>query len=188
MTIHRRLLARPAVVLAVVVVALLALSACGEAGQPAASPSPTPSSRLGMASSPTAPEQDESSSGTGEALIRILDPWARPSAQAGEMSTSAVYLVIRNQGQETDRLLHAESDVAETVELHRTTMDGGMMKMEPVQAIEVPAGSDVELKPGGLHIMLIGLKRDLEVGDRVTVTLRFERAGEMEVVAEVRQP
>jgi copper(I)-binding protein len=160
----------PALVLLVLGVALWTIG-CGGIGAPGASPTPAESVQQAAGSS-----------------IRIEDPWARPATMMEGKSVSAVYMVIRNEGGQADRLIRAESDVAETVELHETKMEGGMMKMEPVQGIDVPAGGQVELKPGGLHVMLIGLKRELAVGDRLTATLHFERAGVVTLEAEVRQP
>jgi len=156
---------------ALTVMMVLWVAACTGTAQPSASPTPAQATQQSAGSS-----------------IRIEDPWARPATMMEGRSVSAVYMVIHNEGAQTDRLVRAESDVSEVVELHQTKMEGGMMKMEPVQAIDVPAGSQVELKPGGLHVMLIGLKRELAVGDRLTVTLYFERAGDLQVQAEVRQP
>jgi copper(I)-binding protein len=102
--------------------------------------------------------------------------------------TSAVYMIIRNDGRDPDRLTAASTDVARAVELHETRLDGGVMRMAQVPAIEVPAGGRVELKPGGYHVMLIGLQRELKAGERFPVTLRFEKSGSVTVEAEVRQP
>jgi copper(I)-binding protein len=67
-------------------------------------------------------------------------------------------------------------------------MGGGMMTMKPVTSIEIPAGETVELKPGGYHIMLLDVKKVLAVGDTIEVTLTFEKAGEVQATAEVREP
>jgi copper(I)-binding protein len=183
-----------AVEVALALAILLALAACGEANAPAAPPTRF-AATAHSATAPTEPAQVTSTgtetpaSGVGaEETIRIVDPWARAAIQMGGTPTSAVYLIIRNEGEEADRLLGAESDAAQTVELHQSKMEGGTMKMEPVQAIDIPPGGQVELKPGGLHIMLIGLKRDLPAGERLTLVLHFERSGDIEVEAEVRQP
>jgi copper(I)-binding protein len=183
-----------AVEVALALAILLALAACGEANAPAAPPTRF-AATAHSATAPTEPAQVTSTgtetpaSGVGaEETIRIVDPWARPATMMEGKSVSAVYMVIRNEGGQADRLIRAESDVAETVELHETKMEGGTMKMEPVQAIDIPPGGQVELKPGGLHVMLIGLKRELAVGDRLTVTLYFEQAGVVTLEAEVRQP
>jgi hypothetical protein len=67
-------------------------------------------------------------------------------------------------------------------------MVNGVMEMRPIEAIDVPAKSSVTLRPGGLHVMLIGLKNDLKVGDVVRLTLRFEKSGTMKLEAAVREP
>jgi hypothetical protein len=98
----------------------------------------------------------------------------------------AAYLTLANTGSSDDRLLSVTADVAQMAELHETKEQGGMMEMSPVEFITVPANGQVELKPGGLHIMLMGLSAPLDTGDQVTLTLKFERAGEITVAAEVR--
>jgi hypothetical protein len=98
----------------------------------------------------------------------------------------AVYVTLSNSGSKPDALVSASTDVAQTAELHETTRDGGVMKMRPVKAIPVPAGGKTELKPGGYHIMLMGLKQDLKPGEKVAVTLKFEHGGETRVEAPVK--
>jgi copper(I)-binding protein len=138
--------------------------------------------------------------------IRIEKAWARPgvatamkpSATPGGMQggmemkatsgNSAVYMVIHNDGPVGDRLVGAVADVTKTVELHQTKMEGGMAQMMPVAGIDVPARGMVELKPGGLHVMLIGLKRDLKAGDKFAVTLKFQKSGEVKLTVGVRAP
>lgn len=100
---------------------------------------------------------------------------------------SAIYMTIRNPGEQADRLIKAESDAAKVVEMHNVAEKNGAMAMFPVKAIEVPAYGEATLKPGSFHIMLIDLTRDLNVGESVTVTLTFEQAGPMTVTAEVRE-
>jgi hypothetical protein len=99
----------------------------------------------------------------------------------------AAYLVISNDTNTADRLLSATAEVATSVELHETKMEGGLMSMSPVTAIEIPANGQVELKPGGYHLMLIGLTRELTVGESVTLVLTFEKAGEITVTANVQE-
>jgi copper(I)-binding protein len=94
---------------------------------------------------------------------------------------------IHNAQPQADRLVAAGTDVAQTVELHETRMEGGMHRMQQVPSIEVPAGGKVELRPGGLHVMLIRLTTPLRVGDRFPLILRFERAGRLTVEVEVRE-
>lgn len=110
--------------------------------------------------------------------IEVQDPWARASLKG---RTGAAYMTLLNPTDTPDRLLKAASDVAETVELHAHLHEGGVMRMRPVQAIEVHPGEPAVLAPGGLHIMLIGLTRDLRQGETIRLTLTFEMAGEMTV-------
>ena len=136
--------------------------------------------------------------------IRVDDVWARPakpmastSDQAAEkqtrthqsMATSAVYMKLVNEGRESDRLVRASADVAETVEIHESRMEGDVMKMQHLpDGLEIPSRGEVELKPGGYHVMLIGVKGDLQVGDRFPVVLTFETNETLTVEAEVREP
>lgn len=120
--------------------------------------------------------------GGGEAQIEVQQAWARPAA-AG--SNSAAYMVLVNRGGAADRLLRAECQAARAVELHESMMHGDMMQMQPVAAIDVPAGGRAELKPGGLHIMLIDLQQELTAGQTLTLTLIFEKAGAVTVQAAV---
>jgi copper(I)-binding protein len=85
-----------------------------------------------------------------------------------------------------DKLLGASSEVAGRVELHTMEMEGDVMRMREVGTIEVPAGKTVELKPGGLHIMFMDLKKPLANGSSFPLTLRFEKAGEMKINVQVQ--
>lgn len=134
--------------------------------------------------------------GSAQSRIRIEGVWARPGIAAGEggghmqpgpmAGTSAIYMVIHNDGADPDRLTAAEADVARAVELHQTTIEAGVSRMHQVPHIAVPARGKVELRPGGYHVMLIGLRRDLKVGDRFPATLIFERAGRLQLTVEVK--
>jgi periplasmic copper chaperone A len=126
-----------------------------------------------------------------EAPIRLEKPWVRrapamPDTRPGAESNAGGYVTIVNRGPSPDALVGATADVAERVELHETRNMAGMMMMEPVAKVEVAAGARVELKPGSYHLMLIGLKRALQPGQTVTLTLRFERAGALTTHAAVR--
>jgi periplasmic copper chaperone A len=132
---------------------------------------------------------------SGGASIIVSDPWARASSAMA--SAGAAYLTIENTGSAADALIGASSPAATTVEVHETVVmgspapgasgDSGMMGMQPVKRLEIPAGGTVELKPGSYHIMLIGLKQDLKVGDSIEITLTFEKVGEIKVTATVRE-
>jgi hypothetical protein len=117
--------------------------------------------------------------------ITVSDAWARTSPMMDR--AGAAYMILQNSGAAEDKLLSAESDVAQTIELHETKEMNGMMSMSPVPNIPVPAGGKTELKPGGLHVMLIGLNRELKAGDKVQLTLNFEKAGKVPVTAEVKE-
>jgi len=132
---------------------------------------------------------------SGSASILVADPWARASSAMA--SAGAAYMKIENTGSAADALIGASSPAATTAEVHETLAmgspapgasgDGGMMGMQPIARLEIPAGGSVELKPGSYHIMLIGLKHDLKPGDTIEITLKFERVGEIKVTATVRE-
>jgi periplasmic copper chaperone A len=118
--------------------------------------------------------------------LRVSEAWARPSFTGG---SSAVYLIIDNPNVENESLLNASSPIAEFVELHQSMQDhSGMMVMDEQESIDVPGQSRVPLEPGGFHIMLIHLVQDLNPGDTIPVTLYFQNFGEIEVMAQVREP
>ena len=118
--------------------------------------------------------------------LRIMHPWTRATAAAG--GSGGGYLVIRNTGSQPDRLLRAESLSAKTMELHTMSMEQGVMRMRPVQDIPIPAGGEVKLEPGGLHVMFLDTKVRFEQGRKVPVRLVFERAGSIDVEFEVQAP
>lgn len=108
--------------------------------------------------------------------ITVSDAWARETTPA--QKAGGGFMTIDNAGDRPDRLLSATAGVADKVELHTVSMDGGVMRMRPVAGgIAIPARGKVDLRPGSFHIMLIGLKAPLRPGESVPVTLRFSRAG-----------
>ncbi|MBC7993150.1 MAG: copper chaperone PCu(A)C [Rhizobacter sp.] len=117
--------------------------------------------------------------------IEIGHPYARATAP-GQPSGGG-YLSLSNAGA-NDRLVSASAEVSKSVELHTMSMEGDVMRMRQVDAIEVPAGKKVELKPGGLHMMFIGLKAPLKQGDTFPLKLKFEKAGEVTVQVSVEVP
>lgn len=122
----------------------------------------------------------------GGPQISILDAWGRSSPAAA--TASAFYMVIRNGGPESDRLLSVTSEACGMTEIHESyLMDNGSMGMRPVEGgLEIPAGGAVELKAGGLHMMCMGKKADFVAGDTYTVVLVFEKSGTIEVEVEIR--
>jgi len=119
----------------------------------------------------------------------VIDhPYATPSL-AGTSNGAAYFRGIRNKGKAVDRLIGASTAVAGRVELHEMTMEGDVMKMRAVPAIELPPGHEVELRHGQrYHLMLLDLTQPLKEGDRFELTLKFERAGEAKVKVWVQQP
>lgn len=116
--------------------------------------------------------------------LSIDHPWARASVAAN----GAAFMTISTSGSTPDQLVAAASPVAEKVELHTHIMDGNVMQMRPVQAVDVSAGAPAELKPGGFHVMLIGLKGPLKEGERFPLTLTFAKAGSVTVDVLVEAP
>ena len=115
--------------------------------------------------------------------LTIEHPWARPAASGN----GAAYLVIENLGP-ADRLVGVATDIAATADLHATTIDAqGVGRMAAVQAVEIPQGAQAKLTPGGLHIMLMGLKAPLKEGEKFPLTLTFEHAGQVRVEVEVEK-
>ena len=110
--------------------------------------------------------------------IRATSPWLRETA-AGQTAGGG-FLTLTNSGKAADTLTGGSSALAAKVDVHTMTMEGGVMCMRPLKdGLPVPAGQTVELKPGGLHIMLTGLKRPLKRGETVPVTLSFAKAGKV---------
>lgn len=117
--------------------------------------------------------------------LRLIGPWARPTPPGAP--AGAGYLTIVNRGKAGDRLLEGRSTAVERVEVHEMKISDGVMRMRPVSGgIPIPRGGSVELAPGGYHIMFIGLKKRLVAGGTVPVTLRFERAGTVNVNFRIR--
>jgi copper(I)-binding protein len=113
--------------------------------------------------------------------LRIDHPFARatpPGATSG-----GVYLTIENRGRLPDRLVRVASPAAASVELHSMMMDGNVMRMRSIAGLDIAPGAKVALGSAGYHVMLIGLVRPLAVGDRIPVTLTFEKAGSIDVSA-----
>lgn len=120
----------------------------------------------------------------GDKSVKVSEPWARA---AGKMAHSAVaYLTLENSGDAADRLVSASTPTAGQVVFHTHIKDGDIMRMRPVQSIEVGPHAKVTLKPGGLHLMLLDLKGPLEKGSTFALTLRFEKAGAVTVQVPVQ--
>ena len=103
--------------------------------------------------------------------IEVRDAWAR-AAVLGD--NGAAYMTIHNGTYMHHELIGVSSDVAEATEIHLSAVENDVMKMTPQTAVSLPVGEDVEFKPGALHVMFVNLKRDLKVGDEITLTLMFK--------------
>src|SRR5690606_898163 len=116
--------------------------------------------------------------------VKVQGAWARPALEGGN---TAVYLTIANEEGAPLRLVAAEVDVAEAAELHESSIGADhVMRMHPVEAIELPAGATVELRQGGLHIMVLGLDKPLFEGDHFLVRLVFEGYDPVSIAVPVR--
>jgi periplasmic copper chaperone A len=116
--------------------------------------------------------------------IAVYDAWAR----GGLSDVTGAFMQIRNTGASAERLVGASSTVAATVEVHETSMADGIMSMREVEFVEIAPGGIAELKPGGYHIMLIGISEALKSGETIIITLQFENAGALDVPVLVKMP
>jgi copper(I)-binding protein len=115
--------------------------------------------------------------------VQISSSWAR--ATPGNAENGAAYVTI--QSPTADRLVSVSSPVAKKAELHTMSMQGMVMQMRPLAGLDIPAGQPVTLRPGGEHIMLLGLNRPLREGQSFPLTLTFEKAGAREVTVAVEK-
>ncbi|MDF0605341.1 copper chaperone PCu(A)C [Neisseriaceae bacterium TC5R-5] len=121
--------------------------------------------------------------------LEIDHPWSR--AMPTSSPTGAVYLKLSNKGKVDDKLIAASTPRAQSAELHSHLHDNGVMRMREVTGgVSIAAGKEVGFEPGGYHIMLIGLKQALTVGDRFPLTLKFAKAGAItvEVIVQKDEP
>lgn len=117
--------------------------------------------------------------------LHIDHPWSREMPPVAP--TAAAYFVIHNKGSEADRLLSASTPVAGKAELHEHVHADGVMKMQQVQDVVIPAGGEVKFEPMGYHVMLLDVKQQAKDGERFPLTLNFEKAGKVEVQVAVQK-
>lgn len=115
--------------------------------------------------------------------LRIERPYARPTPPGAR--TGGAYFTIVNAGRAADRLVRVASPASQSAEVHSMTMDGNVMRMRAVPALDIAPGASVTLRPGAYHVMLVGLAHPLAAGDKVPLTLTFEKAGSVDVTADV---
>ncbi len=123
-------------------------------------------------------------SACGSPEIRVENAWVRPDPL---MESAAGYLVIYNDGDGADALIGVKAEFVNMASVHQTVMEGAVHKMLPVPSLEIPPGGQVTLQPMSYHLMLMGLVEPVEIGQKVTLTLTFEKTGDVVVEAEVRQ-
>lgn len=112
--------------------------------------------------------------------IAIGNPWTRATPKGA--TVAGAYMSISNKGSAPDRLVSGSAAVAGQFEVHSMVMEQGVAKMRPVEGgLEIKPGETVELKPGAMHVMLMGLKQPLQKGQKVKGTLEFEKAGKVEI-------
>jgi copper(I)-binding protein len=115
--------------------------------------------------------------------IEVHEAWMRPAAQ-GE--NGAVYFVIHNHSAQSDELVSVSSSVAEAVELHESRMSGDVMEMHQLKSLPLEAFAEIKFAPGGLHLMLVALKKDFKAGDQIELTLRFKNFEDIKLTVPVR--
>jgi copper(I)-binding protein len=115
----------------------------------------------------------------------ITQAWSR--ATPGGAKTGGGYLTIENKGAASDRLIGGSADVAGKIEVHEMAMNNGVMTMRPLdKGLTIEPGKTVKLAPGGYHLMMSDLKSPLKQGDKVPVTLEFEKAGKVKLSLDVQ--
>src|SRR4051812_28623250 len=131
------------------------------------------------------PDQGRQGAMAGTATFKLGDltvtsPWTR--ATPGGAKIAGGYLKLTTNGTSADRFIGAKSEAADHVEIHEMSMGDGVMKMRPLPGgLEIKPGETVELKSGGYHLMFMDLKHPLKQGDTMKATLRFQKAGSLDV-------
>jgi periplasmic copper chaperone A len=123
-------------------------------------------------------------SAVSAADVMVVEAFARASATP-TAKAAAAYVTVMNHGGEPDRLLSVSTPAAEAAELHQSVEENGVMKMPSLESAELPAMGTLEMKPGGVHVMLMGLKAPLKEGESIVITLTFEKAGKLDVTVPV---
>ncbi len=120
---------------------------------------------------------------SGQNTIVVERPWARATPTGAK--TGAAYATLINNGSSSDSLLSATTPVADKVQFHSTSEENGVSRMREMDTVEVAPGARVTFSPGGMHIMVVGLKQPLKEGQTFPLTLTFEKAGKVDVTVPV---
>ena len=119
--------------------------------------------------------------------LTIAHPYSLPTPP-GAVTGAAYIKDVSNRGPGEDKLVGASTPIADHIELHVMRMDGDVMRMRHVPSIAIEPGQHVAMNPGnGYHLMLVGIKRPFKVGDRIPLTLQFEKAGRVDVMLSVQE-
>jgi len=113
------------------------------------------------------------------AQVSVEQPWSRATPPGAKIGVG--FMQLKNAGAAAERVIGASSPVAGRVEMHVTTREGDVMRMRQVESFDVPAGGSFDLKPGGAHLMLVDLHRPFKQGEKVPLTLKLEKGGELKV-------
>jgi copper(I)-binding protein len=119
------------------------------------------------------------------AQVSVEQPWSRATPPGAKIGVG--FMRLKNSGGAAEHVIGVSSPVAGRVEMHVTTREGDVMKMRQVESFEIPAGGSFELKPGGAHLMLIGLQRPLATGEPVPLTLTLKSGATLEVELDVAE-
>lgn len=197
MSTRRHSLARATIGLVAVTLAAVGLVACGDDSDDSADTTTEATSvDVTVADVWARPVEDLTAKDTS-AVYMVITAGAEgdslvkasvPSDVAGTVELHETVAADEGESMEGDSMESTTTAMSGDSMATETTMGGGMMSMQPVEAIEVPADGSVALEPGGFHIMLLDVKKVLAVGDTIEVTLTFEKAGEVQATAEVREP
>jgi copper(I)-binding protein len=124
-------------------------------------------------------------SSSGDDGINVEDPWGRTSPK---VAVNGAFYMVLNGSETADRLVAADAEICGTAELHQTILEDGVMMMRQAEGgIEIPAGGQALLEPGGYHVMCVNKASELKVGDVIPVTLTFENAAAQTVDVVIRE-
>lgn len=198
MSTRRHPLARATIGLVAVTLAAVGLVACGDDSEDSADTTTTEATSVDVTVADVwaRPVEDLTAKDTSAVYMVITagaegDSLVKASVPSDVAGTVELHETVAADGAESmegDSMESTTTAMSGDSMATETTMGGGMMSMQPVEAIEVPADGSVALEPGGFHIMLLDVKKVLAVGDTIEVTLTFEKAGEVQATAEVREP
>jgi len=178
------------VLFAMAAAAFLAAAACGGGGDEATQTPSATATAVKTAMPMATPAATRTAAPTSPPAITVGKLAITGVSSRVVLDNGAVYMTISNSGDTPDALVKASASIAGTTELHQTVTEGNTTRMEPVERIEIPAGGQVVLKKGGLHVMMMKVQPGIKVGDKFSLSLTFEKAGSVTLevtVAEIAE-